>query len=157
MESTPGPRKLLVKLSAADYEWLVGQALEEGSEPADLLRMIVARLRQDRPPLYRLALSPRAPEVASSNSVPPAPARSRPRDISGDDHPAGIGALPYAGWLPSPDEIERAVARAVDDTPAPAIEPEPSLVQVAGGFGPVFSYSRPPLPLLVVERKVFNP
>lgn len=49
--------RITVRLDDEDKVWIAEQARDEGVDDATMVRMIVNRLRRNRPPLMRMALS----------------------------------------------------------------------------------------------------
>jgi hypothetical protein len=85
-------KRMTIRLAPEDEQWLATEAADEGLDPAAMVRVILARLRQGRPALYREALAlARAPVVAAAQRVlarhplnPMMPAPMPRVDVSGE-------------------------------------------------------------------------
>ena len=112
-------QRLTIRFTDEDLQWLDQQAADEGVEPATLVRMIVHRLRNGRPPLVGQMLDgPRTTPVRIQRTV----ASHMPPLLVGGEEEYGEGEI-FAPELAN-DILESRLAEAgMAETAAPAESP----------------------------------
>lgn len=141
-------KRITIRFAAEDDHWLAEQADDEGVDKATMLRMLVSRLRQGRPPLVRMMLE------TVTKPKPPfyrVPAISYVQDAHGNlaaqDHPEAPEPL-------APEEVDELLAgrmaeMGIDPNAPEPIPHPPQQVPPSNGTAAVS--------LRRIPRQVYNP